>query len=208
MKAPGKLDLDRPERRDYADSARPKTAHHVSVHGVLVRYRRRRLTSVSRAWERFLRSQHLRPRCRCQSRPGWRGSRSRPRESAPVKGAGFWRRSPRESDPGCTSRQCAEPRRRYRRCKAGPCGSLAISQSGCRYRHGGHFLRSILLGVGPFSDSVDGSNDRSGAFYREYVDRPGTAEKRLRANQPHGCRLPPIDAQYPCQYSVQVRDAP
>ena len=148
------------------------------------------------------------PRCRCQSRPGWRGSRSRPRESAPPKGAGFWRRSPRESDPGCTSRQCAEPRRRYRRCKAGPCGSLAISQSGCRYRHGGHFLRSILLGVGPFSDSVDGSNDRSGVFYREYVDRPGTAEKRLRANQPHGCRLPTIDAQYPCQYSVQVRDAP
>jgi hypothetical protein len=60
--------------------------------------------------------------------------------------------------------------------------------------NGGHFLRSILLGVGPFSDSVDGPNYSPGAFYREYVYRPGAAEKRLRANQPHGRRLPVMDA--------------
>src|ERR1039457_1110836 len=60
--------------------------------------------------------------------------------------------------------------------------------------NGGHFLRSILLGVGPFSDSVDGPNYSPGAFYREYVYRPGATEKRLRANQPHGCCLPVMDA--------------
>ena len=186
-------------------SARPTQG---PIHGVVVKVQTRVIHSRSAAVGKISSIAASLAAMSLSISSGWRGSRSRPRESAPVKGAGFWRRSPRESDPGCTSRQCAEPRRRYRRCKAGPCGSLAISQSGCRYRHGGHFLRSILLGVGPFSDSVDGSNDRSGAFYREYVDRPGTAEKRLRANQPHGCRLPPIDAQYPCQYSVQVRDAP
>ena len=40
------------------------------------------------------------------------------------EGARSWRRSLRESDPGCTSR----------RCTAGLCGSPVISQSGFRYR--------------------------------------------------------------------------
>jgi hypothetical protein len=59
-----------------------------------------------------------------------------------------------------------------------------------------------------YSDSVDRTNHRRGALHRQYVDRPGAAQQRLRADQPHGREFRVIDAQDTRQNVMQVHDAP
>ena len=55
--------------------------------------------------------------------------------------------------------------------------------------------RRCRLRVGPFCNSIHSPNHWPRPLHRQHVNRPGAAEQRLRANQPHGSRFPVIHSQ-------------